>query len=277
MKQPEGYDDGTGRICELIKTIYGLKQSGREWNHKLDTKLKNLRYTRLYSDPCAYIRRDGDHISIITVWVDDLLLFASGDDLMRKIKEEIKASWEVTGMGEPKKIIGIEISHTEDTITISQQRYIESILECENLTDCNPVTTPMDPKIKILPNPEGNEGSRSNYFARLLGELQFLANATRPDIAFTVNCLSSYTANPTMEHVTALKRILRYLKGTKSYGITYSNSQGDNDDLFHGFFHGFADAAYANTDDYKSTAGYVFIAAGGAIRECHGLPWGFPE
>jgi hypothetical protein len=89
-----------------------LKQSGREWNHKLDTKLKNLRYTRLYSDPCAYIRRDGDNISIITVWVDDLLLFASGDDLMRKIKEEIKASWEVTDMGEPKKIIGIEISHT---------------------------------------------------------------------------------------------------------------------------------------------------------------------
>jgi hypothetical protein len=154
---------------------------------------------------------------------------------MHKIKEEIKASWEVTDMGEPKKIIGIEISHTEDTITISQQRYIESILERENLTDCNPVTTPMDPKIKILPNPEGNEGSQSNYFAQLLGELQFLANATRPDIAFTVNRLSSYTANPTMEHVTALKRILRYLKGTKSYGITYSNSQGDNDDLFHSF------------------------------------------
>ena len=54
MKQPEGYDDGTGQICELIKTKYGLKQSGCKWNHKLDTKLKNLGYTRLYSDPCAY-------------------------------------------------------------------------------------------------------------------------------------------------------------------------------------------------------------------------------
>jgi len=53
MKQPEGYDDGTGQICELIKTIYGLKQSGHKWNHKLDTKLKNLSYTRLYSDPCG--------------------------------------------------------------------------------------------------------------------------------------------------------------------------------------------------------------------------------
>jgi len=62
----------------------------------------------------------------------------------------------------------------------------------------------------------------------------------------------------------ALKRILRYLKGTKSHGIKYSSSHGDKD-LFHGFFHGFADVAYANTDDYKSMAGYVFIAAGGAI------------
>jgi len=205
MKQPEGYDDNTGRVCELVKTIYGLKQSGREWNHKLDTTLKNLGYTRLYSDPCTYTRCDGENISIITVWVDDLLLFASSDDLMRKMKEEIKASWEVTDMGEPKKIIGIEIDHTRNTVTISQQRYIKSILERENLTDCNHVSTPMDPKVKILPNPEGNEGSRSNYFAQLLGELQFLANATRPDIAFTVNRLSSYTANPTMEHITALK------------------------------------------------------------------------
>jgi hypothetical protein len=126
----------------------------------------------------------------------------------------------------------------------------------------------MDPNVKILPNPEGNEGSRSNYFAQLLGELQFLANPTQPDIAFAVNCLASYTANPTIQHITALKRILKYLKGTKSYGITYSNSpddHSDNTNLFHGFFHGFADAAYANTDDYKSTAGYVFIATGGAI------------
>ena len=94
------------------------------------------------------------------------------------MKEEIKASWEVTDMGELKKIISIEISHTGNNVTISQQHYIESILECKHLTDCNHISMPMDPKVKILLNLEGNEGSRSNYFAQLLGELQFLANAT---------------------------------------------------------------------------------------------------
>jgi hypothetical protein len=86
MKQPEGYNNGTWRICELIEIIYGLKQSGCKWNHNLDTKLKNLSYTCLYSDPCTYIQCNGDNISIITVCVNGLLLFALSDNLMHKVK-----------------------------------------------------------------------------------------------------------------------------------------------------------------------------------------------
>ena len=123
----------------------------------------------------------------------------------------------------------------------------------------------MDPKVKILLNLDSNEGHWSNYFAQILGELQFLANATWLDIAFAVNCPCSYTANSTVHHVTALKWILWYLKGTKSHRIKYSSSHGDNEKLFHGFFHSFTNATYANTDDYKSMAGYVFITAGSYI------------
>ena len=76
----------------------------------------------------------------------------------------------------------------------------------EGLADEEPVHIPLDPNVTIRPNSEGNEGDRSNTYAQLLGELQFVANSTRPDIA--------YTANPKMQHWTALKRILRYLSGT---------------------------------------------------------------
>ena len=123
--------------------------------------------------------------------------------------------------------------------------------------------TPLDPNIKLQPNPDGNEGNRSNSFARLLGELQYLANSTRPDLAFAVNRLAAYTANPSLQHVMALKRILRYLAGTKNLGITYSKASTDPNNS--NYFSGFADAAYANHDDHKSTSGYVFSAAGGAI------------
>ena len=120
----------------------------------------------------------------------------------------------------------------------------------------NPVGMPLDNNVTLEPNPDGNIGDRSNSYARLIGELQFIANATRPDIAYAISRLSAFTANPTMQHVTALKRVLRYLSGTRTYGITYC------DVLDHpNYFHGYADASFASTDDYKSITGYVFKMA----------------
>jgi len=76
---------------------------------------------------------------------------------------------------------------------------------------------------------------------KLLRSLQFIANSTRPDISYAINKLAAYTANPSLQHHSALKWILRYLVGTKTLRITYWNSQDvtENRNLFHGY----ADAA----------------------------------
>ena len=216
-------------------------------------------YKRLRADPCVYTRSGNNKIAIITVWVDDLLLFADSAESMEEMKKDIRTEWETTDMGEPNKIVGIEINQSEGQISISQKQNIQKVLQRQGLADASPVQTPLDPNVKILPNPDGNEGNRSNSFAQLLGELQFIANATRPDIAFAVNRLASYTANPSMQHTTALKRILRYLSGTRAYGITYKHAPEPVT------FKGFADAAFADREDGKSTTGYVFIAGDGAI------------
>jgi len=179
---------------------------------------------------------------------------------MNKMKMDIKAEWEVTDLGEPSKIVGIKITMSKDSIAISQSKYIKSILKKEGLKHANPVGMLLDPNSPLKPNPEGNEGNRSNSFARLLGELQFIANATRPDIAYTVNRLASYTTNPSLQHVGALKCILRYLKGTKDQGIVYKALP-----LEPNFFYGYADASYGNADDCRSISGYVFLARNGAI------------
>jgi hypothetical protein len=262
MCQPEGYKDNTSRICELIKTLYGLKQLGQEWNIELDKKLQKFGFQCLCSDPCVYIKQDGSDMIIITVWVDNLLLFMSSDELMEQTKSDLHTQWEVTDLGEPTKIIGVEITQTNNSITISQKIYIKSILECEGLSRMNSIGTLLNSNIKLEPNPDGNEGNQSNSFTRLLGELQFLANSTRSDITFTMNRLALYTTNPSLQHVTALKWILRYLAGTKDLGITYSKATTNTND---NSFFGFADATFANHDDHKSTSGYVFLAAGGAI------------
>ena len=260
MRQPEGYEDDTNRVCLLIKTLYGLKQAGQEWNIEFDNKVKKHNFTQLLSDPCVYIHCDHNGIAIITVWVDNLLLFASSDKAMTAMEDNVKSKWQMTKLGEPSKIIGIEIAIDEHSVTISQKKYIENILEKEGLERANPMGMPLNPNTPLEPNPDRNEGDRSNSYARLLRELQFLANATRPDIAFAINRLASYTANPSIQHISTLKRVLRYLAGTKTYRIRYMADPSQSN-----LFHGYADTAYGNLDERRSTTGYVFIAGSGAI------------
>ncbi len=123
------------------------------------------------------------------------------------------------------KIIGIEITLGDRSIMILQWRYLKSILKKEGLDKANPVGMLLDPNVALEPNLDGNIGNRRNSYTQLIGELQFIANTTRPDITYAISKLSAYTANPTMQHVTALKQVLQYLSGTKSFGITYGDIQ----------------------------------------------------
>jgi len=135
----------------------------------------------------------------------------------------------------------------------------------------NSVSTPLDPNVHIVPNPDGNEGDRSNSYAKLLGELQYIANTTRPDIQYAVNRLASYTANPSLQHQTAIKRVLRYLSATQSHGIIYKALPEESN------FYAYADAVFMNADECRSMTGYVFLAGEGAItwnsrtQESHAL------
>ena len=112
MEQPEEFTDSTKSICELNKTLYGLKQSGHEWNIQLNKNLTSHGFKNLYSDPCIYIRTGPDNTQIITVWVDDLLIFTITVESMANLKHEISEMFEVTDLGEPNKIVGIKISQT---------------------------------------------------------------------------------------------------------------------------------------------------------------------
>jgi hypothetical protein len=180
---------------------------------------------------------------------------------MDKMEKEIGEEWQIMNLGEPQKIVGIKITLKECMVTISQQKYIEAILKKEGIEKLNPISMPMDPNIKLEPNPDGGEGNKSNSYARLIGELQFLLNATWPDITFAVNKLASYTMNPSLQHISTVKRVLHYLAGMKDYGITYTDSTTHPN-----IFHRYADAAYGrDSEDRRSTVGYIFMTENGVI------------
>jgi hypothetical protein len=146
MQQPEGFDDRSRRVCQLYKMLYGLKQSGWEWNRKLNKRLTELGFSRNKVDHCVYVRERNGETAGITVWVDDLLLFTKtveeGDELARNLKDE----FEVNDIGELKMIIGIEINRERESrsLTISQKNYIRTVLERFELAQANPVAMPLD-------------------------------------------------------------------------------------------------------------------------------------
>src|SRR5258708_28041726 len=171
MQQPKGFGNRTKHVCQLLKTLYGLKQSGREWNLKLDHKMHKHGFMCLRADPCIYIWQWNNEVSIVTIWVDDLLLFALSAITMKDMKDDIHTEWEVTDLGKLTKIDGIEITWHEDSITIFQKWYIETILESEDLQRVNQVRTPLEHNMPLGPNLEGMIGNSSNLFAQLLRAL----------------------------------------------------------------------------------------------------------
>jgi len=184
------------------------------------------------------------------VWVDDLLLFASFIQIMERLKSELNSLFDLTDLGEPTKIVGVEINVTNDSVTILQPQYIDALLHKYNMQDANPVTTPLDPNGKLEPNKEERTPNHSNDYASLIGSLQFLAIATRPDIAYAINQLAAYTANPDLKHYGAAKRVLRYLKGTRSHRITYRAQPTQHvGPMDSNLVYGFTDASYASTDN----------------------------
>jgi hypothetical protein len=151
MWQPPGFEDGTGHVWKLLKTLYGLKQSGREWNREFDRKLTSIQLIKTAVDHCVYFRERDSQRTWVTVWVDDLLILSTSRQEAKKTQAEIEGLFDTKDLGEPRKIIGIEITRDRDsgTITLSQCHYIETLLAKYGLTDAKPLATPMDPNVTL--------------------------------------------------------------------------------------------------------------------------------
>ena len=185
-------------------------------------------------------------------------------------EKDLKAHFDVKSLGQPNLLLGMKIHQTDHTITLSQTHYIDILLEKFGLTNANPVSTPMDVNVKLDYVAEGQEEEEqgekdekiTHGYAALIGSLMYLAIGTRPDITFAVNKLAQFTQNPRQIHWTAVKRVFRYLKYTRTNKLTY---RGD-DDLLNTDFNIFCDADWASdTTNRKSVSGYVITMAGGAV------------
>lgn len=258
MDQPKMFEDGTGRVCKLKRSIYGLKQSGRNWNKLINQTLLDFGLKRTVSDQCVYVKKTNEHILIVMVWVDDVLIAFSEKKAEMELRAALSSKYKMKYLGDASVILGINITRDRQkgTISIEQRKYLVQVLERFNMMNCNEIGTPMDVNTRYSKTMENDTDGNLPYRAAI-GSLLFAAQVTRPDINFPVILLSRYLDSPKAAHWGAVKRIMRYLKGTLDYKITYGNKSKIT---------GFCDSDYAaDVDDRKSTSGYIFMMNGGAI------------
>lgn len=265
MEQPQMFVKSNERekVCKLNKPLYGLKQAGREWYHKLNDYLTKLKFKRTAVNPCVYVDTKEGSDSIIIVYVDDLLIASASSISISNIKNALKVKFKIRDLGCVKDILGMHVDRDGvGDIKISQRMYIQDVLERFGMVDCNPTSIPMEQNLDITKLEEETklrEDEKLNEpYRELIGCLNYLSNATRPDIAFATNLLSRFCVNPKLIHWKMAKRVLRYLKGTIDYGINYSNSEKS--------FVGYVDADWAgDNSDRRSCTGYVVCIAGGPV------------
>lgn len=259
MEQPESYSDGTKRVCKLNKAIYGLKQAGRQWNLKLDAALLDFGLGKSKLDPCVYYA--GKMELIVAIYVDDFLIFYKTERTLNEIKKFLSSTFKMKDIGPAKSCLGININQGDDYIELDQTSYINDILDHYGMKDCKPMGTPSDTNQKLSVQTFSPENSLVGQvpYQEAVGSLLYLTQATRPDIAFAVNDVSRFNNNHSDIHWKAIKRIFRYLSGTKHYKLKYTR-KGLTD------LHIYCDADWASDiDKRRSCTGFVAKLSNAAI------------
>ena len=265
LQQPQGYvpKGQENKVCLLKKAIYGLKQGSRNWNLKLDRTLKEMNLLQSQYDSCVYSFYSTHKCIVVGLFVDDLIVFTNSIDYLKILKEGLSKMCDVKYLGPIQKCLGINVRCDKEsgTIQLDQTDYITSLLNNFGMAGCRSCNTPMDPNSdpSSTLSPQTAFNPANIPYQNAVGSLLYLVQATRPDLAFAVSTISRFNQCFNESHWNMIKRIFRYVQGTKNLALTYTKNADTN-------ITGYCDASWATDPaDPRSTTGYVFSVQGGAI------------
>ncbi|KAE9286766.1 hypothetical protein PR003_g26230 [Phytophthora rubi] len=226
MEQPEGYDDGTGRVCRLLKGLYDLKQASRIWNNTLHEHLIAVGFKKCAFDAGVYWKAGEYNKIFLTVYVDDILIAADSRDIAIVVKA-LGEKFKLKNLGRVKHLLGMEINYQPgNMLCLSQTSYVERMLEKFGLAEAKPVRSPQMHNEGTLPVEK--DPRRINDpdlpFREIAGSLQYLVHCTRPDLANVVRTLGRYGGSYTKENFRQAQRVMQYLRSTTTLGLVYRYS-----------------------------------------------------
>lgn len=259
MQQPEEFKID-GRVCKLIKAIYGLKQASQMWYERFNAFMISIGFQKCSSDQCLYIRIDGDIKCYVLLYVDDLLIVCENIQTIKMIKQSMSIEFEMTDVGEMDTFLGIHVKRDihRGQINMNQSTYMKNVLQKFGMSECKNTATPIEVGLDLA-KCDQNTVCDAPY-RELIGCLTYATMTTRPDLCASTNYFSRFQSCFSDEHYNYARRILRYVRGTTELKLVY-NKHEDADVLL-----GYTDSDWANDkNDRKSVSGYVFKVFGNTV------------
>ena len=269
MELPEGLEIDGNVVCKLRKALYGLKQAANVWHKTVRAVFDSMGFTPSGADQCVYVKTDGSGFVYVCLYVDDMLIAAKQSTTIEAVKKALASHFKIKDLGAAKFILGMEVAYktSQKTLHLTQSQYIRDVIDRFNQGNARGVDNPCDVAIKLSKehgpkNADEATIMKAKPFRSLMGCLLYIATCTRPDIAFAVCRLSRFLENPGIQHWKAAIRIVRYLKSTLDFGITYSGrSNGELNKV-----KAYCDADWgSNVDDRRSVSGIMIIMNGGPV------------
>ena len=266
MRQPRGFErkGSEDLVCQLIKSLYGLKQSPLVWYKELHSFLVSLGFDRCRKEYCIYVRRINGGLQIVVCYVDDLTLVSPDLEVLIEIKRALAKKYKITDLGEISYMLKMEIKRDRKNklLTISQKKYIDDVLQRFNASDLPSSPTPQTPGLKLVPGRKLTEAeikAQPYPYRQLVGCFQYLVRGTRPDIANAVRELSKYLTCFNATHFKEARRLLQYLKHTQTHGLVFDGTNGLTIEVF-------SDASFGNKEENrKSITGYILRLANATV------------
>jgi hypothetical protein len=259
MRQPEGYRDGSTKVCKLNRSLYGLKQSPRCWNKRFSQFLQKHNLIVSDADPCLFYRNDEKGKMFVVLYVDDGLVAWENAEAVKSLIDDLISEFKIT-TSTASSFLSLQIKTLHDgSISINQAQYTLKVLSKYGMSECHKVATPIESNKDSAENSEYITDTNIPY-REAVGSLLYLATGTRPDIAYAVSIAAQAVERPTMKDWCLVKRIMRYLKGTVDMGIVYHSSAQK------GILKAYSDADFAgDLSSRKSTTGVMCTYMDGAV------------
>ena len=256
MDQPDGFQElSSMHKWRLRKTLYGLKQSPREWNEAIHNFLVSQGFLQSKCDPCLYFKKTDSYEILTGIYVDDVISTGTNDIEVQKFRKALKSKFKCSEGGILEWCLGMEVQQSADGIRLNQKQYVTQKLEefKDHLKPNIQRTVPLDPNFQQLLIDADASGETDDGFPyrSVVGSLMYAATGSRPDITTAVGIASRYLSKPKAIHCEMVRQILYYLRQYPDYSLHYKKS-------LHPLIEGYCDASWANNEDYSSISGFAF-------------------